>query len=131
MCRLSQLNRCVSKTAKLLKQVENVHSQTDSASISPYYIGLNPRVLRSLEHASQDLANEICAERAYMAVRDDESLTMDPRFLVFEFISGFLLRSRQVELVQAFVDSHRSGRSRVEQMIMGQGKTTVIPWLCL
>ena len=50
----------------------------------------------------------------------------DPRFLVFEFMSGFMLRKRQYELVTDFVASAKSGKSSVHQMIMGAGKTTVI-----
>jgi len=56
----------------------------------------------------------------------------DPRFLVFEYRFGFLLRRRQVELVTEFVESALRGESRVHQMIMGAGKTTVIgPLLAL
>ena len=45
---------------------------------------------------------------------------------------GFMLRRRQVELVNGFVEDAVEGQSRVEQMIMGQGKTTVIgPLLAL
>ncbi|GET91118.1 hypothetical protein, conserved [Leishmania tarentolae] len=57
---------------------------------------------------------------------------MDPRFLVFEFLFNILLRARQVEMVDWFVRNIREGKSRVQQMIMGQGKTTVVgPLLAL
>ena len=87
----------------------------------------------------------------------------DPRFLVFEFLLGFMLRRRQFELVTEFATAALEGRSSVNQvsvnvgprpvgggfpaflahsslthlgaptqMIMGQGKTTVIaPMLAL
>ncbi|AIO00701.1 hypothetical protein LPMP_311130 [Leishmania panamensis] len=58
--------------------------------------------------------------------------TLDPRFLVFEFLFNILLRTRQVEMVKWFVENIRHGQSRVQQMIMGQGKTTVVgPLLAL
>ena len=58
--------------------------------------------------------------------------TLDPRFLVFEFLFNILLRARQVEMVEWFVRNIRDGQSRVQQMIMGQGKTTVVgPLLAL
>eukprot|EP00457_Paulinella_chromatophora_P000008 gb/GEZN01000008.1/.p1 GENE.gb/GEZN01000008.1/~~gb/GEZN01000008.1/.p1 ORF type:complete len:5332 (+),score=895.35 gb/GEZN01000008.1/:82-16077(+) len=58
---------------------------------------------------------------------EGNAYTCDPRFLVFEFMVGYTLRQRQVELVLAFVDAHRvQNRSSVRQMIMGAGKTTVI-----
>ena len=56
----------------------------------------------------------------------------DPRFLVFEFLLGFMLRRRQYELVMEFGQRALEGQSSVNQMIMGQGKTTVIaPMLAL
>ena len=58
--------------------------------------------------------------------------TFDPRLLAFEFVSGFMLRRRQCELVKDFVTSAQTGTSCVYQMIMGAGKTTVIgPLLAL
>ncbi|CAJ1419897.1 unnamed protein product [Effrenium voratum] len=56
----------------------------------------------------------------------------DPHYLVFEFVTGFLLRPRQVEMVNEFSDALRSGKSSVKQMIMGAGKTSVVsPLLAL
>ena len=52
---------------------------------------------------------------------DGSTLTIDPRFLVFEFMLGFMLRGRQVELVKEFFSSAKSGQSCVHQMIMGAG----------
>lgn len=58
--------------------------------------------------------------------------SLDPRFLLFEFMFNILLRARQVEMVRWFVENIRGGQSRVQQMIMGQGKTTVVgPLLAL
>jgi hypothetical protein len=53
-------------------------------------------------------------------------LLLDPRFLVFEYAFDLLLRARQVEMVRSFVGAAEAGDSRVQQMIMGAGKTTVI-----
>jgi hypothetical protein len=51
---------------------------------------------------------------------------------VFEYIFDMMLRERQVEMVESFVECIRKGESRVQQMIMGAGKTTVVgPLLCL
>ena len=56
----------------------------------------------------------------------------DPHFLVFEFVTGFLLRPRQVEMVDEFSLALKEGRSSVKQMIMGAGKTSVVsPLLAL
>ena len=56
----------------------------------------------------------------------------DPHFLVFEFVTGFLLRPRQVEMVDEFSLALKESRSSVKQMIMGAGKTSVVsPLLAL
>ena len=56
----------------------------------------------------------------------------DPRFALFEFTASVFLRQTQVRLVQECVETVRCGRSRVSQMIMGNGKTSVIlPLLAL
>lgn len=52
--------------------------------------------------------------------------TLDPRFLMMEFLFNILLRRRQVEMTRWFIQELRAGRSRVQQMIMGQGKTSIV-----
>ena len=52
--------------------------------------------------------------------------TLDPRFLVFEFCANIVLRPQQVELLGKLVAGAREGRSLCHQMIMGEGKTTVV-----
>ena len=77
------------------------------------------------------------ASRHY-AKNDNE---YDPRFLMFEFLTGFLLRKSQIYLCNTFMSRATNGgtnewgldsSSMVHQMIMGAGKTTVIgPLLAL
>ena len=59
----------------------------------------------------------------------------DPRFMVFEYLFGLILRKSQVYLINTFVKQATEGgtnlegfktKSMVHQMIMGAGKTTVI-----
>eukprot|EP00930_Biecheleria_cincta_P042954 TRINITY_DN29551_c0_g1_i1.p1 TRINITY_DN29551_c0_g1~~TRINITY_DN29551_c0_g1_i1.p1 ORF type:complete len:4122 (-),score=701.34 TRINITY_DN29551_c0_g1_i1:256-12621(-) len=50
----------------------------------------------------------------------------DPRLLVFEFLCNIILRESQVVLLQAFLSKVQAGLSVCQQMIMGEGKTTVI-----
>ena len=60
----------------------------------------------------------------------DDISSYDPRMLLFEFQTGFILRRRQVEAVSDFVVAGTkklvAERQRVQQMIMGSGKTAVI-----
>jgi len=90
-------------------------------------------MIRSLQHSSRSLASELALSRAYIAEgAASNEFTYDPRFLVFEYMSGFVLRKRQVDLINAFARDAVSAKSRVEQLIMGQGKTAVIgPMLAL
>lgn len=82
-----------------------------------------------LLHKVEELAVELSKKRHFVSTETGE---FDPRFLVFEYLSGFLLRFRQVQLVQQFMESRNSNKSCVHQMIMGAGKTQVIsPLLAL
>ena len=83
------------------------------------------------------LTNVLCMSRHYV----EESGRFDPRFLVFEYLFGLILRKSQVYLVNTFVKRAIDGgtnvqglqtHSMVHQMIMGAGKTTVVgPLLAL
>ena len=53
-------------------------------------------------------------------------MVYDPRFLLFEFTWSIVLRKMQVALVNEFMSNFTHGKSLVKQMIMGQGKTTVV-----
>lgn len=104
---------------------------------------LSEETCRIVSGRLQQLANTaldiLTARRTYVHLKSDAaaaaapfSATLDPRFLVFEFLFNILLRARQVEMVEWFVRNTRAGQSRVQQMIMGQGKTTVVgPLLAL
>ena len=50
----------------------------------------------------------------------------DPRMLVFEYAQSLVLRRRQVALVRDFVAAARRDGAECAQMLMGEGKTTVI-----
>lgn len=81
---------------------------------------------------AEALAKELTARRHYITQSSDGRNVLDPRFLVFEYLVTFVLHKAQVELIHEFLEARREGRSRVQQMIMGQGKTTVVaPLLCL
>jgi len=81
---------------------------------------LNETTLRAAQ-----LAELLATRRHYMNVTD-QSITYDPRLLVFEFMQDIVLRKPQVELVEEFKGALQSGDSRCHQMLMGGGKTTVV-----
>jgi hypothetical protein len=73
--------------------------------------------------------------------KEDQKFRFDPRVLTFEFITTFMMRPQQLELIGEFVQKastrdskgeRKKPESFVEQMIMGGGKTSVIsPMLAL
>ncbi|KAL3658013.1 hypothetical protein V7S43_017055 [Phytophthora oleae] len=76
--------------------------------------------------ASRDLADMLLSKRYYFHQGNSLEWRFDPRFLVFEYVFDILLRGRQVQMVDSFLTSLAKGSSRVQQMIMGAGKTTVV-----
>jgi len=68
----------------------------------------------------------LCKRRYYTHLVGSGAVTFDPRFLCFEFLSGHLLWQRQVHLVSEFYQSSLENASQAQQMIMGDGKTTVV-----
>ena len=80
------------------------------------------------------IALEISNDRHYMetSAANSSVVRFDPRFLVFEFTYGIMLRKAQVMLVKKFIGALRNNKSMGHQMIMGAGKTTVVaPLLAL
>ena len=123
--RVGHLSRCIGATLVLLKLLrEAVHTTP------------GPSALAKFMQASDDVANIISAGRHFV-VQDGACGTavgvrLDPRFLIFEFTWNLLLRKKQVDIVNDFVAQVKSGNSKVKQMIMGEGKTTVVaPLLAL
>lgn len=80
---------------------------------------------RKCEQACETLAGRLYAQRSYGRL-DGDKWSYDPRFLCFEFQQDVLLRPRQVQLVTDFVHAALGNKSKVRQMIMGAGKTTVV-----
>eukprot|EP00946_MAST-07B_sp_MAST-7B-sp1_P004019 g4019.t1 len=89
------------------------------------------------------LIGNLLSKRHYGCKGDTGTFTdpIDPRFLLFEYMTTFVLRKAQVYLVNTFIQRAKHGgknahgediNSMVHQMIMGAGKTTIIgPLLAL
>jgi hypothetical protein len=80
-----------------------------------------------LTQLTEECAKTITTGRYYMTALSREGYyKFDPRYLVFEFVWNIQLRRKQVEIVNDFRENIANGRSKVKQMIMGAGKTTVV-----
>ena len=120
ICHVNRACTLARSTTSLLGQVKGAMKDGAGCPEAP---------LRRLNQLSSNLAESLASERYYVDPVGNGATPAwkcDPRFLVFEYVFDILLRERQVEMVQWFVDASRRGESRVQQMIMGAGKTTVI-----
>ena len=128
--RLGHTNRCIVAASKLLERLDQ------ALNLKIEDIIANASSLRpSLEQSCSGLANLLLTQRHFvrrLPTDTGESLTYDPRYLIFEFVWNIILRQKQVVIVDNFMDTLANGKSKVKQMIMGQGKTTVVaPMLAL
>ena len=94
---------------------------------------LAPKLLQ----LSEELSKTITMARHYMkrinsSQNSNALYEFDPRYLVFEFVWNIQLRQKQVEIVNDFRNCLNNNISKVKQMIMGAGKTSVVaPLLAL
>ena len=136
--RVSQVLECLNDARELQAYLEQLVALGDSRSIVITDMASGGEGSAVLERAASSkagvLASRLTARRHYMVERPprDESGTaggaysLDPRLLVFEFRHDLLLREVQVALLKRFAEAHAQGRSLCHQLIMGQGKTTII-----
>ena len=128
--RSGQAARCIST----LNEILDLFRKARRSSIEEK----DDSLLNSISFKSSALTEMLCAKRGYTTVQKSSedllSVTYDPRFLVFEFISNIMLRKSQIKLVQRFISAFykKEKPCLCHQLIMGAGKTTVIaPLLAL
>jgi len=126
--RIGHANRCIGICLKLEKSLERDLLGRDIEERRRK----KSAIVLSLQQASHALGEALSDGRHYMTQYGDSKFEFDPRFLIFEFMWNLMLRDKQVEIVNMFIESLKSGESKVKQMIMGAGKTTVVaPLLAL
>ncbi len=119
--RLGLINRCVGSVVALESLLTKV------LAVAPEQRGVQGAVLApKLVQAAGDLASIVTMGRHYMTACDTGGFEYDPRYLVFEFVWNIQLRKKQVEIVNDFRECLHHGKSKVKQMIMGAGKTSVV-----
>eukprot|EP01033_Poteriospumella_lacustris_P010457 gene10460-7435_t len=127
--RLGHTNRCIGTAISLEKMLESILKLSVEDRVAKGEVMI-PKLLQ----LTDDLAKTITMGRYYMTEVPAKvgAFTFDPRYLVFEFVWNIQLRLKQVEIVNDFRRSIKDGRSKVKQMIMGAGKTSVVaPLLAL
>jgi thiol-disulfide isomerase/thioredoxin len=123
--RMGHISRCVGATIVLQKLMKRTLEKNSMETLLPMVL-----------QGADDLADMLSSGRHYGTLLQSEGealkVAFDPRFLIFEFAWNILLRQKQVEIVKDFVGHVKAGSSKVKQMIMGAGKTTVVaPLLAL
>jgi hypothetical protein len=119
--RIVHINRTIQAARSLVKHLNGLAAPQSEENWS--------NTVKMTRQASRDLAGMLLSKRYYLhdgAERASPGWHFDPRFLVFEYVFDILLRGRQVQMIDSFVTSLENGNSRVQQMIMGAGKTTVV-----
>jgi hypothetical protein len=125
--RLGHTNRCIGIAISLEGLLQKVLS-IPKESRAVQGLTLLPKLLQS----GEELSKNIAMARHYITSGPRGSLDFDPRYLVFEFVWNIQLRQKQVEIVDNFRENLKNGSSKVKQMIMGAGKTSVVaPLLAL
>jgi hypothetical protein len=124
-CRISQSILALQQCRSIIRVIEQLRLATTSSAE-------RPRLLQELVLTSELLAANLSMKRFYCSDIGGGLYEFDPRFLLFEFAHGLLLRASQVELVRDLLGAMGESRSVCKQMIMGAGKTTVVgPLLAL
>jgi thiol-disulfide isomerase/thioredoxin len=125
--RLGHTNRCIGIAISLEALLQKILKiPMDQRTLQ------GPILMPKLLQSGEELSKNIAMARHYIVSTPTGSLDFDPRYLVFEFVWNIQLRQKQVEIVDNFRENLKNGVSKVKQMIMGAGKTSVVaPLLAL
>ncbi|UKK01646.2 hypothetical protein MACK_002464 [Theileria orientalis] len=127
--------KCISLLLSILQAIRRFYNMLSSGGVASY--GTQGGLVSTKEEevnmmkceiitSSKLLSEKLKVSRHYIRYDESVGIQFDPRLLLFEFNCGILLYKRQVELVQNFMKNAKSNSSCCHQMIMGEGKTTVV-----
>lgn len=138
--RVCHINRCVATAQGLL--VDYLKLVALTAKVDPDTERDRARLVAAIAQRADRLANELTEKRHYIDIVEGKdgntSYSYDPRYLVFEYTWELLLREKQVHMLREFMGvnslearmpgqtRNAGGQSRVMQLLMGAGKTSVI-----
>lgn len=117
-CRICQCNVALQQCRSIFKALHGLLGSNNDV--------VKDRLAQELSALTELLAATLVNRREYAKKLNDGLFEIDPRFLLFEFCHGIMLRPSQVTLVRTLMNDIREGRSVCTQMIMGAGKTTVV-----
>ncbi|GAB5371987.1 hypothetical protein AAMO2058_001626900 [Amorphochlora amoebiformis] len=115
--RMGQINRCLQDVDELLTLLDSKQPTTEKEKEA---------LVTELVQKAGALVRNITCKRHFIREEKGVGLIYDPRYLVFEFTWNLLLRKKQINLIDSFMETAKKGESSVKQLIMGAGKTTVV-----
>ncbi len=105
--RVNLANLAIQQARNLLKMLYSLQKGTAA----------NPtRMLKELLSLADTLASTITSKRFYVDQASPGFYDIDPRFLLFEYCHGLLLRNSQVQLVRKLMSDMQAGRSVCHQV---------------
>lgn len=108
--RISHVNLALQQSRSLLKLLNNLKKSTVDV--------LRERIRKELLSQSENLAATLASRRHYGRKLSAGSFEIDPRFLLFEFCHGLLLRGAQVHLVRKLLGQMDIGQSVCHQVLI-------------
>jgi hypothetical protein len=109
--RISLCNLALMQTRNLLKLMQSLTVDSPSTSAEAKL-----RIVKEIISLSDTVAATLASKRFYLRQIDAGSYEIEPRYLLFEFCHGLLLRSSQVDLVKTLVVKMESGGSICHQV---------------
>jgi hypothetical protein len=125
--RVALTNLVLSQARSVHKLLFALYKSMTSPTVDAQLAQQQMRIKKELLSMADSLAAVMASKRHYATKRHDlGGVMVDPRFMLFEFGHGLILRQSQVELVRKLLGDMEAGQSVCHQMIMGAGKTTVV-----
>jgi hypothetical protein len=116
--RISHVNLALVQCRGLLKLLKTYKDASNEVT--------RLRLKKEMLSQADVLAATLSSKRFYTRKVASGQYEIDPRFLLFEYCHGLLLRQSQVVLIRRLLEDMAANRSVCHQMIMGAGKTTVV-----
>jgi hypothetical protein len=109
--RVSLANNALNQARKLLKLLSLIASQSaDNLKSS------RDRLIKELNSSAENLATILASRRQYSVQVAPNCYDIDPRFLIFEYCHGLLLRKSQVQLIRKLIADMDNNRSICHQV---------------
>jgi hypothetical protein len=111
--RISHATLALQQARGLLKLLNQLQTADASVGADPI---VSERIRKELLTQSDTLAATLAARRHYAVPVAPGMYEVDPRFLLFEFCHGILLRQSQVQLVNKLLSEVNAGHSVCHQV---------------